>query len=104
MRLINADEAVEIAERSYDMWNMAMATADTQKEINLVYKRQELCKAVKWVVDHCPTVEGPTEAKWIYEEDIDGIIYSHCSNCFTLAFGKVKHNFCSKCGAKMTAD
>ena len=103
MRLINADEAVEIAERSYDMWNMATA-ADIRGETNLAYKRLELCKAVKWVVEHCPTIEWPIEAKWIYEEDIDGLTYSHCSNCFTLVFGKARHNFCSKCGSKMTVE
>lgn len=57
-RLIDANRIVEVAERAYDAWNLAMATADGKREINLVYKRQELCKAVKAVADDCPTVDA----------------------------------------------
>lgn len=55
-RLIDANEIVAVAERAYDAWNIAMAAADGKREINLVYKRQELCKAVKAVAENCPTV------------------------------------------------
>lgn len=57
MRLIDADKAVEYAERAYYEWCLAMAGAEGQRQINRVYKMQELCKAVKRVVESMPTVE-----------------------------------------------
>lgn len=57
-RLIDANGIIAVAERAYDAWNLAMAAADGKREINLVYKRQELCKAVKAVADNCPTVDA----------------------------------------------
>lgn len=65
-RLIDANRIVEVAERAYNAWNLAMATADGKREINLVYKRQELCKAVKAVADDCPTVDAVEAAqRWM---------------------------------------
>lgn len=40
-RLIDAGDIVAVAEKAYDAWNLAMATADGKREINLVYKRQQ---------------------------------------------------------------
>lgn len=57
-RLIDANLIVEVAERAYNAWNLAMAAADGNREINLVYKRQELCKVVKAVAEDCPTVDA----------------------------------------------
>ena len=54
---IKRDDAIKAAERAYDAWNLAMATADSRREINLVYKRQELCKAVASVFDSAPTAD-----------------------------------------------
>lgn len=57
-RLIDANGIVAVAEHAYDAWNLDMAAADGKREINLVYKRQELCKAVKAVAENCPTVDA----------------------------------------------
>lgn len=57
-RLIDANSIVAVAEHAYDQWNLAMAAADSKHEINLVYKRQELCKAVKAVAENAPTVDA----------------------------------------------
>lgn len=66
-RLIDAGDIVAVAEKAYDAWNLAMATADGKREINLVYKRQELCKAVRAVAEKCPT--------------IDAVEVVHCREC-----------------------
>lgn len=56
-RLIDANEIVEVAERAWNAWNLAMATQDTNQGINKVLKRQELCKAVKAVAEGAPTID-----------------------------------------------
>lgn len=56
-RLIDANEIVEVAERAWNVWNLAMATQDTNQGINKVLKRQELCKAVKAVAEGAPTID-----------------------------------------------
>ena len=48
---IAKEAAIKAAEHAYHEWNLAMAAADGKREINLVYKRQELCKAVEAVFD-----------------------------------------------------
>lgn len=58
MRLIDANRIVEVAERAYNAWNLANATADGAREINRVFKMMELCRAVKSVADDCPTVDA----------------------------------------------
>ena len=50
MRIIDADQAVAEAERLLELYNLAMAGAETNREINYVSKRQELFKAVRAVV------------------------------------------------------
>lgn len=57
-RLIDANRIVEVAERAYNAWNLANATADSKREINRVYKMMELCKAVRAVAMDCPTVDA----------------------------------------------
>ena len=57
-RLIDANDIVKVAEHAYGEWNLAMAAADGQRQINLVYKMKELCKAVKAVADAAPTVDA----------------------------------------------
>lgn len=59
-RLIDANYIVEVAERAWDAWNLAMATQDTNRGVNKVIKRQELCKAVKAVADDAPTIDPET--------------------------------------------
>ena len=56
MRTIDADNIVQVAEHAYNEWNLAMATADGRREINHVYKMQELCKAVRAVANAAPTI------------------------------------------------
>ena len=63
MRLIDADAIVEIAKNSYNTWNLAMAAAESNREINKVFKMQELCKAVKQVAECLPTIAP--KPQWI---------------------------------------
>lgn len=57
-RLIDAKSIVSVAEHAYGQWNLAMAAADGKREISLVFKMQELCKAVKAVAENAPTVDA----------------------------------------------
>lgn len=103
MRLINANEAVKVAEHLYEMYNLAMACADTQREINFVFKRQELFKAVKAVIEHCPTVDPVKRGEWIEDDNLETV----CSCCKSTAYldnynsGYVLFDYCPNCGAKM---
>lgn len=54
---ISRGTAIKTAEHAYNEWNLAMAAADGKREINLVYKRQELCKAVASVFDSTPAAD-----------------------------------------------
>lgn len=60
-RAIDADKAIEVAQIKYNDWNLAMAAADGQREINLCFKKQELFKAVKAVLECVPTLTPPNE-------------------------------------------
>lgn len=66
MRLIDADALVKEAERLYGEWNKAMAGAEGTRQINKVYKMQELSKAVAEVARNMTTyVPSPYEMSWI---------------------------------------
>lgn len=66
MRLIDADALVKEAERLYGEWNKAMAGAEGTRQINKVYKMQELSKAVAEVARNMTTyVPSPCETHWI---------------------------------------
>lgn len=54
---IRREDAIKTAEHAYYEWNLAMAAADGKREINLVYKRQELCKAVESVFRDTPAAD-----------------------------------------------
>ena len=54
---ISREAAIKYAEHAYHEWNLAMAAADEKREINLVYKRQELCKAVESVFRDMPAAD-----------------------------------------------
>lgn len=88
-RYIDVDAAVSNAEACYGEWNLAMAAAEGNRQINIVYKKQELFKAVKKVVENCVTIDPETlQPKWrnpetdppkvetevliLYRDDIDG--------------------------------
>lgn len=49
---------VEVAECAYNEWNKARVGAEGQRQINKVFKMEELCKAVKAVADSAPTVDA----------------------------------------------
>lgn len=66
-RAIDADKAIEVAQIKYNDWNLAMAAADGQREINLCFKKQELFKAVKAVLECVPTLTPPNE--WVSVKD-----------------------------------
>lgn len=66
-RAIDADKAIEVAQIKYNDWNLAMAAADGRREINLCFKKQELFKAVKAVIDCVPTLTPPNE--WVSVEE-----------------------------------
>ena len=81
-RLIDANHIVEVAEHAYGEWNLAMAAADGQRQINQVYKMKELCKAVKAVADAAPTV--------------DAVEVVRCKDCDYRAFDDVcKEYYCN---------
>ena len=66
-RAIDANKAIEVAQIKYNDWNFAMAAADGQREINLCFKKQELFKAVKAVIECVPTLTPQNE--WISVEE-----------------------------------
>jgi DNA-directed RNA polymerase subunit RPC12/RpoP len=108
--MIDADEIVKVAEHAYNEWNLAMVGADTNRKVNLVYKLQELCKAIKAVADSMPTVDAApvVHGYWLEEDDgiADDYIYrcSVCKEDWVCIGGTPKENgmkFCPNCGAKM---
>nr|DAI84797.1 MAG TPA: hypothetical protein [Caudoviricetes sp.] len=111
---ISREAALKAAEHAYGEWNLAMAAADGARQINLVYKRQELLKAVASVFDIVPAadVEPVRHGRWVVDYP-DGTIYegaalrlmfalitcSECGKTFELMrMGKPR--YCT-CGAKM---
>ena len=103
MRLINADQAVAEADRLLELYNLAMAGAETNREINHIVKRQELFKAVRAVVNNCPTVDPVKHGYW---EDIGyAICCSACDTKWTKSFDFYEmFKFCPFCGARMDQD
>ena len=120
-RLIYADDIVKVAEHAFNEWNLAMAAADGDREINHVFKMQELCKAVKAVAENAPTVDAVEVAHGYWHVDDydsgepDGyaaFIEVHCSECgyelgaesgqYDWLYGEpFPLNYCPNCGAKM---
>ena len=99
MRLIDADQAVAEAERLLELYNLAMAGAENNREINHVSKRQELFKAVRAVVNTCPTIDPVKHGYWKFAKDV----YVSCSVCGVtiLLFNAENPHYCPNCGAKM---
>ena len=104
MRLIDADQAVAEAERLLELYNLAMAGAETNREINHIFKRQELFKAVRAVVKTCPTQDPVKHGRWIFAEDM--VSYIKCSECRDdICWVNTKRpKYCPNCGAKMDQD
>ena len=101
-RLIDADQAVAEAERLLELYNLAMAGAETNREINHIFKRQELFKAVRAVVNTCPTIDLVKHGEWInIDAKFENMYVAHqCSICKSEFLGDAS-NFCPRCGAKM---
>lgn len=99
MRLIDADEIVKVAEHAFREWNLAMAAAEGKRQINRVYKMQELCKAVKAVADSAPTIDAApvVRGRWIKGENWSVT----CSVCGSLGIANDGKKYCPYCGAKM---
>lgn len=111
-RLIYADDIVDVAEHAYDEWNLAMAAADGKREINHVYKMQELCKAVKAVAENAPTVDAVevVHGHWIVDRER---MSAECSECgkglnfsdeMQIDLLERMERYCYYCGAKMDGE
>ena len=118
MRPIDADEIIKVAEHAYHEWNLAMAAADTNRQVNLTYKMQDLCKAVKAVAEAAPAIDPesmrPT-GEW--EDEYGGQFENpryRCSVCKEKAFFKLDRDclggwheiqaltpYCPICGARL---
>ena len=103
-RLINADQAVAEAERLLELYNLAMANAENNREINHISKRQELFKAVRAVVKTCPTIDPVKHGRWIFVEDM--VSYIKCSECgeYLCWVNTKRPKYCPHCGARMDGE
>lgn len=102
VRLIDANAAIENANKRYNEWNLAMAAAEGNRQINMVYKKQELFKAVKKVVDICNTID-PESLRPVSEWELNPIRWTcewfRCKTCHHLSC--CTDAYCGGCGAKM---
>ena len=107
-RLIDADQAIAEADRLLEHYNLAMANAENNREINHVFKRQELFKAVRAVVNACPTVDPVKHGRWIQagQPNENSETLYRCSICGYLEVVPLydTNNYCGNCGAKMDQD
>lgn len=80
---ISREAALKVAEHAYGEWNLAMAAADGARQINLVYKRQELLKAVASVFDIVPAadLEPARHGNWNIRLADEITICLECSIC-----------------------
>ena len=113
--LIERQTAIKAAEHAYNEWNLAMAAADGQRQINRCFKMQELCKAVASVFENAPAADvAPVRhGQWISWEDVGNYVPSpnrhECSVCHDTAQVLVNNiellsNYCPNCGAMMDGD
>lgn len=126
---IRRKDAIEAAVNAFNAWNLAMAAADGTRELNLVFRRKELCKAVELVFRGAPAADvvevvrsKPVvkvrqvtitdfheESGWpaadgstLYRKNMvhAEIPYKHCPVCGATLCSRW-YNYCGKCGAKM---
>lgn len=93
MRLVDADNIVKIAEHAYYEWNLAMAAADGAREINKVFKKQELYKTIKTIVERAPTINPES---FVTGETSDGYhtfneLYHHRAVLFSVICNTYSH-------------
>lgn len=108
---ISREAAIKAAEHAYGEWNLAMAAADDSRQINLVYKRKELLKAVASVFDIVPAadVEPARRGRWgRTDDDWNSLTTFQCTVCgeeFCFETDEdlqlLNYNYCPNCGAKM---
>lgn len=102
VRLIDANAAIDHADKCYNDWNLAMAAAEGSRQINMVYKKQELFKAVKKVVDTCPTID-PESLRPVSEWELNPNKWTcewfRCKKCHHISC--CTDAYCGGCGAKM---
>ena len=103
-RLIDADQAIAEAERLLELYNLAMANAENNREINHVFKRQELFKAVRAVVNTCPTIDPTKHGHWIDTGRGDHYFSKQyrCSCCNSVDY--MRAPYCYNCGARMDGE
>ena len=103
-RLIDAEKAVAEADRLLEHYNLAMANAENNREINHVFKRQELFKAVRAVVNTCPTIEPVKHGQWIDTGRADYYLNKEyrCSCCNSVDY--MSSPYCYNCGAQMDGE
>ena len=102
VRLIDANAAIENADKRYSEWNLAMAAAEGNRQISMVYKKQELFKAVRKVIESCPPID-PESLRPVSEWELNPHRFScehfRCKLCHHISC--LTDAFCGGCGAKM---
>ena len=98
---ISREAALKAAEHAYGEWNLAMAAADGARQINLVYKRQELLKAVASVFNIAPAADVEPVRHGLWGDN--GVPDSMLRGCTVCEFscGASSFRYCPNCGAKM---
>ena len=102
VRLIGANAAIENADKRYNEWNLAMAAAEGNRQISMVYKKQELFKAVKKVIESCPSIDPESlrpVSEWELNPDKWTCEWFRCKKCHHTSCST--DAFCGGCGAKM---
>lgn len=101
-RLIDANAAIENADKRYSEWNLAMAAAEGNRQISMVYKKRELFKAVRKVIESCPPID-PESLRPVSEWELNPYRFScehfRCKECHHIDC--IADNYCGKCGARM---
>lgn len=102
VRLIDANVAIENADKRYSEWNLAMAAAEGNRQISMVYKKQELFKAVRKVIESCPPIDPESlrpVSEWELNPDKWTCEWFRCKKCHHISC--CTDTYCGGCGAKM---
>lgn len=102
VRLIDANAAIENADKRYSEWNLAMAAAEGNLQISMVYKKQELFKAVRKVIESCPPIDPESlrpVSEWELNPDKWTCEWFRCKKCRHISC--CTDTYCGGCGAKM---